>query len=158
MTGGKTEVIQLEKWAQIRTMYFNQQMSMRQIARELGINARTVKKAVSTHGGPRYQRTQPYPSILDPFKTEILQMVKQTRGKIMATVIYDHLSGRRDTATAPQYRGSYENLARYVAKLKAQQSPKEAFLRIETPPGFDAQCDWGKVEKILSFRRIEIFF
>jgi len=45
---------------------------MRQIAKTLGINRRTVKKAITTRGGLRYHRTVPYVSILDPFKTEII--------------------------------------------------------------------------------------
>ena len=143
-------MIALEKWAQIRQMYFHQKMSMRSIAKTLRVNRRTVKKAVSTRGGPRYHRTAPYRSILDPFKAEIRQMIEDTQGKVMATVIYEHLSQREDTAAAPQYHGSYENIARYVHQVKQQLRPKEAFLRIETPPGFDAQCDWGKVDLVIA--------
>jgi len=81
--------------------------------------------------------------------TEPSQMVLKSQGKIQATVIYEYLSQREDTAILPQYRGSYENLARYVHQLKQQLTQPEAFLRIETPPGLDAQCDWGKVELVI---------
>jgi transposase len=140
----------VEKWEQIRNLYFNDRMTQRQISRTLGVSRPTVKRAISTSGGPRYERTAPYESLLDPFKDEIRHMVESTNGDIFATVIYDKLSSREGTLETPRYDGGYQTLYRYVRELKEQLRPKEAFLRIETPPGFDAQCDWGKVDLIIS--------
>lgn len=64
---GVLEVIKVELWTLIRNLYFNERMSQRQIARTLGIDPRTVKRAIEMRGGPRYERTAPYTSILDPF-------------------------------------------------------------------------------------------
>jgi transposase len=134
-------------------------MSQRQIARTLGINPRTVKRAIEMSGGPHYERTVPYTSLLDSFKDEIQQMVEDSNGDILATVIYNHLSQREDTSIAPRYQGSYTTLWRYVRSVKEHLSPKEAFLRIETPPGFDGQCDWGKVDLVINgeAKRLSMF-
>jgi transposase len=134
-------------------------MTQRQIARTLGVSRQTVKRAIETRGGPRYNRTVPYGSILDPFKDEIKGMVESANGDIFATVIYDKLSSREGTKEAPQYLGGYQILCRYVQQVKKELNPPDAFLRIETPPGFDAQCDWGKVDLTLGgeAKRVSLF-
>jgi len=142
-------VIEVDLWTKIRNLYYNERMSRRQIARTLGVHRQTVKRALEMSGGPRYERTAPYTSILAPFKDEIQQMVEDANGDIMATVIQDRLSQREDTPLAPKYQGSYPTLCKYVCSVKEKLNPKEAFLRLETPPGFDAQCDWGKVDLFL---------
>jgi transposase len=140
-------------------MYFNDGMKQRQIARALGINPRTVKRALEMSGGPRYERTVPYSSILAPFKDEIQRIVEESKGDIFATVIFQKLSQREDTPLAPRYTGSYPTLYRYVREVKEQLNPKEVYLRIETPAGFDAQCDWGKVDLLLGgeAKRLSMF-
>ena len=138
-------MIKVEQWATIRDMHRNDRLSQRQIASTLGINPRTVKRAICMPGGPKYERQVPYGSILAPFKDEIRQIVEGADGNIFATVIYDRLSRRAGTEESPRYDGSYLTLCRYVKTVKEQLKPKEVYLRIETPPGFDAQCDWGKV-------------
>ena len=140
----------MENWEKIRNLYFNERMTQRQIARTLNISRPTVKRAISMSGGPRYERTVPYESVLDPFKDEICHMVESTNGDIFATVIYEKLSSQEGTRETPRYDGGYQTLYRYVRFIKEQLTPKEAFLRIEPPAGFDAQCDWGKVDLIIS--------
>lgn len=140
----------MDLWTQIRNMYYNQRLSHRKIARTLGVHRSTVKKAIETRGGPRYERTAPYRSKLDPFKAEIRQMIEEANSDIMATIIYERLVQREGTPLMPKYCGSYETLCGYVHQVKGKISrKKEAFLRIETPPGFDAQCDWGKVNLVI---------
>ena len=140
----------MEKWEQIRNLYFNGRMSQRQIARTLGIHRNTVKRAIGMRGGPQYERRVSYSSILDPFKDEINRMIESTDGNVFATVIYDKLTSREGSAEFPRYDGSYATLWRYVRPLKERLEPKEAYLRIETPPGFDAQCDWGKIDLVIN--------
>jgi len=149
----------MELWAKIRNMYFNKRISQREIARTLEINPRTVKRAIVIGDGPRYERKAPYTSILDPFKDEIRQMIEAANGKILATVIYEKLSQREDTLIQPRYNGSYPTLQRYVRCVKDKLKPKEVFLRIETPPGLDAQCDWGKVDLVINGepKRLSLF-
>jgi transposase len=146
----------LEKWEEIRKLYFNDRMKLRQISRTLGVHRDTVKRAILSSGGPRYERTVPYSSILEPFKGEIRQIIEETNGDILATVIYEKLSHREETVVTPRYNGSYSTLWRYVKGVKEQLKPKEAFLRIETPPGFDAQCDWGKVPLVINGESIRL--
>jgi transposase len=106
--------------------------------------------------GPQYERRVSYSSILDPFKDEINRMIESTDGDVFATVIYDKLKSREGTAEFPRYDGSYATLWRYVRPLKEQLKPKEAYLRIETPPGFDAQCDWGKVDLVINGETVRL--
>jgi len=139
----------MDRWTEIREMYYTKRMSQRRIARTLGVHRTTVKRAIETRGGSHYERNTPYGSMLDPFKVEIRQMLEASKGDIPVTVIYEHLAQREDTVDSPRYHGSYENLWRYAREVKADLYPKEAYLRIETPPGLDAQCDWGKVDLVV---------
>jgi len=149
----------MEQWATIRDMHFNDRLSQRQIASTLGINPRTVKRAICMPGGPKYERKVPHGSILAPFKDEISQIVEETDGNIFASVIYDRLSSRAGTEESPRYDGSYLTLCRYVKQVKEQLKPREVYLRIETPAGFDAQCDWGKVFLVINGeeKRLSLF-
>ena len=118
---------------------------MRQIGRELSLNYRTVKRAIESETPAVFSHRKVYKSILDPFKVEIGQMLESTQGGVMASVIYEKLSHREESVSQPRYSGSYDTLWRYVRELKTRWVKKEAYLQLETPPGYDAQCDWAEV-------------
>lgn len=149
-------MITVEQWALIRHMHFHQQMSLRKISRTLQLNWRTVKQAVQSDAPPKYHRQKVPPSILEPFKVEIRQLVESTGGQIPSSVIYRKLSERCDLRELPRYTGSYDTLWRYVRQLKEELSPPEAYLELETPAGFDAQCDWCKVPLKIADQPIEL--
>jgi len=104
------------------------------IARELGLNRRTVDRAINgdeNHGNKR--KSQPRGSILDPYK----DYIKQRLGK------YDLTATRIQREITEQgYPGSYTILRQYVQQLK-ESKPKPAFVRFETGPGEQAQMDWS---------------
>ena len=71
-------------------------------------------------------------------------------------MIYRNLCERSELGELPRYTGSYDTLWRYVRQLKVELSPREAFLELETPAGFDAQCDWCKVPLKIADKQIEL--
>ncbi len=58
------QVIGVEQWAEIRRLYFAQGWKKRAIARQLGLQRRTVDRALASETPPRYQRAT-RPSCLD---------------------------------------------------------------------------------------------
>lgn len=124
-------MITLEDWIMIRHMH-NQGVPKVRIARELGLDRKTVRKAISEDERPDGER-QSRGSILDPYK----DYIKQRLGKydLTATRILREIKDQG-------YPGSYTILRQYVQQLKGVK-PKPAFVRFETEPGEQAQMDWS---------------
>lgn len=124
-------MITLEEWVMIKHMY-NQGVPKARIARELGLNPKTVDKAISEDKPPQHNR-QSRESILDPHKDYIKQRLD--RYDLTATRILREIEERG-------YPGSYTILRSFVKQVKGEK-PKPAFVRFETPPGEQAQVDWA---------------
>ena len=128
--------------------YLEQGMSKAAIARELGVDRRTIYRWVGdVDRGPgeeliRYGPRVPKPTKLDPYK-----------GIIQARLeAYTELSAIRllDEIRAAGYRGGYTQLKEYVRQIRPR-SPADPVVRFETPPGHQGQVDfadfrlpWGK--------------
>jgi len=124
-------MVTLEEWVMIKHMY-NQGVPKARIAKELGLNPKTVDKAISEDKPPQHERHS-RDSILDPYKDYIKQRLDK----------YDLTATRilRDIREQG-YPGSYTILRNFVKQVKGDK-PKPAFVRFETPPGEQAQVDWS---------------
>ena len=125
-------MVPLEQWQQIRHLDAVGK-SQRQIALELGLNRRTVARALAAAAPPRYERTDAA-SPLQPWEA------------IVAAGVRRGLRGSRVLREIRQagYNGSrsafYE---RWSALVEASQEPIAA-CRFETDPGEQAQFDWAE--------------
>jgi len=124
-------MINLEEWVMIKHIY-NQGVPKARIARELGLNPKTVDKAIKEDKPPQYERCSRN-SILDPYKDYIKQRLD--RYDLTATRILRDIKEQG-------YPGSYTILRYFVKQIKGDK-PKPAFVRFETPPGEQAQADWS---------------
>lgn len=128
-------MINAERWALIRTLYFVDKLSQRQICERTGISDKTVRKALRAEEYSRYVRGKPRrrPSKLDPYKADIGYLLEQ----------YPGLSGRRvfEELVKLGYTGGETILKDYLRRIRPAK--KEVFFRIETLPGEQAQVDWG---------------
>lgn len=124
--------------AQILAMHFGDGTSVRAIARVLKINRKSVAAVVSR----RSIRTAPDAassprlSILDSYKSLIQEKLLRDPA-IPATAI--HQSLRRIGFT-----GSVRRLQEYVATIRIDPKPREAFLKLSFEPGQTVQVDWGE--------------
>jgi transposase len=124
-------MITLEEWVMINHLH-KQGVPKARIARELGLDPRTVDRAISLDEHPERKR-QSRSSILDPYK----DFIKQRLGK------YDLTATRILREIQEQgYPGSYTIVKDYVRQVKGAK-PKPAFVRFETEPGEQAQMDWS---------------
>ena len=67
---GRTEVVGVEQWADIRRLHFVGKLSAREIHRRTGLHRDTIRRALRSEVPPSYRRAAKG-SKLDPFKDEI---------------------------------------------------------------------------------------
>ena len=110
-----------------------QGLSMRYIARKLGIHRNTVKRYLESKVPPKYCKRKRKGSILDPYKQIIDDYLQQDDYR--ATWLLDRISKMG-------YQGSYDTVKTYVRQVK-ERLTRLAYIRFETEPGLQAQVDWG---------------
>ena len=136
-------MIGVEEREQIRRAYFNENKSIRQIARELGHSRPTVRKAIQTAEPVVYTQKVPraapvlgpYKTLIDQFLAESEQMPKKQR--YTSHKIYELIH-------AEGYRGSESTVRGYVAKRRKEKKRPQVYIPLEFDPGADAQVDWGE--------------
>lgn len=124
-------------WAQIRELFFIKKLGKSEISRILKIGRNTVAKACTAKMVPE-RKTAERESKLEIYKPKINEILRE----------YPDLSGVRiyEEIVKFGYTGKTTILREYLNEIRP--SKKEAFLRIETEPGEQAQVDWGDFGKI----------
>jgi transposase len=131
-------MIDAELFARIRRLFFAEHWKVGTIATELGVHHDTVERAIESDRFVRTQR-QLRPSLLDTFKPLIGEILDK-HPKLRATRIFEMVRGRG-------YVGGYAPVRRYVGVVRPA-AKAEAFLKLSTLPGEQAQVDWGHFGKI----------
>ena len=72
-------------------------------------------------------------SSVEPFRAEVEQWVEEN---LSIQAIYIRLQRR-------EYPGSYGSVRRFVSRLKAKKGRPKVTVRVERPPGDEAQVDFG---------------
>nr|MBC8360355.1 IS21 family transposase [Candidatus Desulfatibia profunda] len=123
-------MIDYELFAKIRHLKEHEGLTAPQIAAELAIDVRTVRKWLTAKFRPK--KITPRPSKLDPFKRDIVRMLETH--PYTATQIFQRICEQG-------FDGGYSIVKRYVRKIRPPKSP--AFLKLSFAPGECAQVDWG---------------
>jgi transposase len=124
--------------------------SNRRIARQLGMDRRTVKKYISDPG-KAFKPRQPGPrkSKLDPFIGNVKAWIEQD--PFYSSVwVYDRLKPMG-------YTGGYDIVKHLIHGLKAERT-RVAYLRFETEPGLQAQADWAEFAWDLPDGKSQVFY
>lgn len=109
-------------------------MNISQIANELGRDRKTISKWLAESEPKSYQRRSLHPSKLEPFKSYV--RLRMEEGCLNANVIYEEIR-------AKGYTGGKTMLRLFMQPLRPTVIQK-ATVRFETPPGYQAQMDWGQ--------------
>lgn len=113
-----------------------QGLSVSEIARMLGCDRKTVRKYLEQPPAmPHYRPRAPRASKLDPFQGWIEERLQA--GVWNAQVLFRELQQRG-------YRGGYTRVKDYLQPHR-QAARTVAVRRFETPPGRQAQLDWGEL-------------
>ena len=139
----------LQDWAAVQRVY-KQTGSKRETARTLGISQNTVKKLLELDKEPEHSRTV-YKSCLDKYKELIIEW-RCKPYEFNGTRIFRELQKKG-------YTGSVGPVYRFLQRVDEDVvliSPK-ATVRIETPPGDQAQFDWSEYSMVIGGRERKIY-
>ena len=120
---------------------------MKDIAAELSVHPRTVRRALQ-RGGPPIPGGEPLGSKLEAYKPMVDQLLSE--GVWNAVVILREIQ-------AQGYTGGYTILRQYIQPKRALRAGK-ATVRFETGPGEQMQTDWGQIITILGGKRVKVHF
>ncbi len=120
---------------------------LKDIANELGVHPRTVRRALDRNCAPTRDRKK-VTSKLDPHKATVDRLLSE--GVWNAKVIMSEIR-------AEGYTGSYTILRDYIQPKRALR-PGRATVRFETAPGEQVQSDWGEVEVEIAGQATKVFF
>src|SRR3954465_9645871 len=73
---GRTRVVGVEQWAEIRRLHFVKGLGIREIHRRTGLHRETIRRAIASDGPPVYERARAG-SKLDAFKDEIHRLLAE---------------------------------------------------------------------------------
>lgn len=119
----------MREWAEIRHLHGSEGLSIRQIARHLGLARDTVTKALALGGPPSYSRPA-VPSAFDEYEVRVRQLLVAFPS-MPATVIAQRVG----------WLGSMSWFRKKVALLRPEYEPKDPADRLCYGAGDQAQCD-----------------
>jgi len=125
-----------ETQTQIRHLFYAEHWKIGTIAQQLGVHPDAVRHAVQTDSFHRQPSLRP--CLTDPY-VEFVRATLQQYPRLRATRIFQMVRDRG-------YAGSVVQLRRLVARLRPVQ--REAFLRLATFPGEQAQADWAYFDEV----------
>ena len=125
--------------AQILRYHFVEHWRVGTIARQLGVHHSTVERVLGEAGVQRERRRPRRPSKLDPYLAFITETLEHFPTLTAARVF--------DMVKARGYTGGPDHFRHRIAQLRPRRV-REAYLRLRTLPGEQAQVDWAHFGKI----------
>ena len=126
-------MISKDRETEILRLHHGEQWPVGTIASQLGVHHSTVQRVLMQSGVERTEVVKG-PTILDPYLPFVVETLAKYPG-ICSSRIYAMVKERG-------YRGSEGHFRRVVAMHRPRRSA-EAFQRLKTRPGEQAQVDWG---------------
>jgi len=127
-----------EREAEILRLHYAERWPVGTIARQLGIHHGTVERVLIQEGMLSPARS-PRPSIADPY-VPFINAVLDKFPSLTASRIFAMVQQRG-------YPGAPDHFRAIIARLRPRK-PAEAYLRLRTFPGEQAQVDWGHFGKL----------
>ncbi len=131
-------MITREREAEILRLFHAEKWRVGTIARQIGVHHTTVKRVLA-HAGVPQKALSARPSMVDPYIPFIVETLTK----------YPNLCASRLFVMVRErgYPGGPDHFRRIVGRLRPRK-PAEAFLRLRTLPGEQAQVDWAHFGKV----------
>jgi transposase len=126
-------MIPKELEAKVLRLYQAERWRIGTIARELGLHHTTVRRVLTQAGLPEARHSL-RPSILDPYLPFLRETLEQYP-RLPASRLHEMLQARGYPGGADHFR--------HLVALHRPRPATEAYLRLRTLPGEQAQVDWG---------------
>lgn len=131
-------MLTLEERFMIREMY-RKGVSISEIARRTGRDRKTIRQmALAPQAAPSPQPRRPRPRKIDPYVPYLRERIED--GVLNARKLFGEIR-------AQGYPGGESQVREWVHPLREPREPL-ATMRFETPPGEQAQVDWGHFGRI----------
>jgi transposase len=142
------DVVGQQQWQELRQRQAAGQ-NVSAIARELGLDRKTVRSCLKREQWAPYQRTVKRTSVLDGHRQWLQERAPQVG--YSARILYQELTRERG------FSGCYEVVKVAVRPLReAATVASVTQMRFETAPGEQAQVDWGQVSVTLGAVRTKV--
>lgn len=136
---GEGRMVREDCWRQVHRLFHIEQRAKAEIARQLGLDRKTVRAILQATAWQPYTRAEPVDRLLTAHTTYLQSRAPQVQ--YSARILFQELRQSRG------YRGSYETVKRFVRPLRdVEQAAERATVRFETPPGQQSQIDWGQAQ------------
>lgn len=148
-------MITLEQFEQIRRMYYLEEKSARQIARDLGCSRQTVSRALKADQPPVYTMSKPRPApVLGPYQARLDALLQENKRlpkkqRYTAHKLFELIQ-------AEGYAGSEAGVQMYTVRWRKANRRPATFLPLEFEPGQDGQVDWGEAQVLLKGEPITV--
>jgi transposase len=123
--------------AEVRRLHYAEHWPVGTIATQLGVHEDVVRRVLKV--AERHSPAAPRKKLVDPYVAFVQQTLKQYPA-LRATRLYDMLRPRG-------YTGSVRTLREHVATVRPCRA-SEAFLRVDTLLGEQAQVDWAHAGRL----------
>lgn len=147
----------VEDYEQIRRAFFVEGLSIRAIHRRLGVDRKTIRKAIVEPVPKPYQLNQPRSApVLGPYQKRIDKLLDESdklprKQRYTAKKIFQIVQGEG-------YQGCEGGVHNYVCRQRKQRKRKDAYLPLEFDPGQDTQLDWGEALVRMAGQQIKVQF
>lgn len=140
----------VQDWITVKRLYRNG-MSIKAISRQMNMSKNTVKKLVKSKEEPKYVRVVNTTKI-DEYRHQIKKWYLEPEFNFIGTRIFRELK-------ILGYTGSIGPVYRYLIFLKDERhkAHSNATVRIETPPGDQAQFDWAEYKIIVDNQIMKVY-
>lgn len=143
----ETTMVQRERWEEVRRLYYGEHRPIAEIARQLELDRKTVRRCVRKPSWQPYRR--------EPRSDTLLSEHSEYLRERAAAVHYNARILYQELIRQHGYRGSYDTVKRFVQPLRAvQMAADQTLTRFETPPGQQSQIDWGQAAVYFGARRV----
>ena len=130
-------MIKIGEFIMIKELY-KKGWSITAISSETGFDPKTIRKYINSDELPSKKKTNRKVSKLDPYKDYVMKRIKE--GTTNCTVLLEEI-------LSMGYEGKLTILRDFVRPYRTRPK-KQATIRYETPPGKQAQMDWGHIGKL----------